>query len=64
MNFPEFFGMALSLGLMLWAVKVSAKFAYKKEVSWEEALMQGIVLIFIIFVISLLLSAMRIKSLF
>ncbi|MEM4662556.1 MAG: hypothetical protein QXM75_00870 [Candidatus Diapherotrites archaeon] len=64
MNFPEFFGTALSLGLMLWAVKASAKFAYKKDVSWEEAFMQAIVLIAIIFVISILLNAMRIKSLF
>lgn len=64
MNFPEFFGIALSLGLTLWAVKASAKFAYKKDVSWEEALMQAIVLIAILFVISLLLNAMRVKSFF
>jgi len=64
MNFQKFLALAISLALSIWVVKVSAELAYKKEVSWEQAFLQGLLLLVLFFALSLFLDWLGINRIF
>lgn len=64
MNFQTLVSFIITVGLCLWAVKVSAELAYKKDVPWDQAFLQGLLLLVLIFAITIFLNALRIKSIF
>ena len=59
MNFAEMFALLIGFALSLWVVKTSAQLAYKKEVTWEQAFLQWLLLLILAVLISVILSMLK-----
>jgi len=60
MDFPQLFALMISFVLSLWVVKVSAELAYKKEITWEQAFLQWLLLLVLAFFVSILLGFLKV----